>query len=478
MLRKTKIICTLGPSAQTEEMIQALAEAGMNGARFNFSHGDHETHLAIFHRLQAVRQATGLPIAAILDTKGPEIRIRSFRDGPVTLKPGGAFTLTTREIEGDAAIVSVTYPRLHEELTPGVRILLDDGLIALRVEKIQGQDILCQVETGGILSANKSINIPGVSIQLPALTERDREDLRFGAENGFDYVAASFVRRASDVEAIREELAAHGGETIKIIAKIENQEGVDHIDDIIAAADGIMVARGDLGVEIPATHVPVIQKELIEKTVAAGKLVVIATQMLDSMIRNPRPTRAEVSDVANAVFDMADCVMLSGETASGKYPLEALKMMVDICRESEDSMDYWKRIEDRCPAVEPEGMSVDDATAHNCCLMAMDLKARAILTVTKTGHTARMIARFRPQCPVMALTLTETVRRQMALAWGVAPYLTMEVWSTDQVFSLCAGGAMAAGLVEPGDRVVVTAGVPLGRGARTNMIRAQVIGEE
>jgi pyruvate kinase len=470
--RYTKIICTLGPAVDNEESIRALIKAGMNCARFNFSHGTHESHLATLQRLRNVRDTLGLPVAAMLDTKGPEIRTRTFENGPVNLVKGQKFTLTTRDVVGNDQIVGVTYKNLHQELTPGCQVLIDDGLIGLKVDEIQGQDIVCTVESGGPLSNHKSINLPGVKIQLPALTEQDEKDLIFACEQDFDYVAASFIRKASDVEAIRAVLEAHGGHDIRIISKIENQEGVDNMDEIIAASDGVMVARGDLGVEIPAARVPVLQKSMIRKCLISGKLVITATQMLDSMIRNPRPTRAEVSDVANAVFDGTSCVMLSGETASGKYPVEALTTMVDICREAEKSISYWKRFYSAVPGQE---VNINDAITHSCCLTARDLNASAILCASKSGHTARMISRFRPACPIVALTLTEKVRRQLALEWGVVPCLTGNVDSTDRLFSLCAENAWKERLVNNGDTVVITAGVPIGQSGSTNLIKAQVI---
>ena len=329
-MRRTKIICTLGPAVDSEDMIRTLIRTGMDAARFNFSHGSHPEHLERLNMLKAVRDAMGRPVATILDTKGPEIRIKSFETKTITLEPGDPFTLTTEDVTGNQGWVSVTYPQLHEELQPGQEILIDDGLVAIRVERIEGTNIVCTVENGGTLSANKSINIPGVHIQLPALTEKDIDDIRFGVENDFDFIAASFVRRAADVEAVRAVLHDCGGDDVKIIAKIENQEGVDNLDAILDAADGIMVARGDLGVEIPAARVPILQKQMIRKGLQQGKPVITATQMLDSMMRNPRPTRAEVSDVANAVYDGTGSVMLSGETAGGKYPVEAITAMVGI----------------------------------------------------------------------------------------------------------------------------------------------------
>ena len=474
-MRKTKIICTLGPAVDSEDMLRTLIRAGMDAARFNFSHGSHPEHLARLNRLKSVRDAMGRPVATILDTKGPEIRIKSFDAKTVTLETGDPFTLTTDDVVGDRSRVSVTYPKLHQELAPGQQVLIDDGLVAIRVEEIAGHDIRCTVENGGTLSANKSINIPGVHIRLPALTEKDVADIRFGVENDFDYIAASFVRRAADVEAVRQVLRDCGGENVKIIAKIENQEGVDNVDEILAAADGIMVARGDLGVEIPAAKVPILQKQMIRKGLQAGKPVITATQMLDSMMRNPRPTRAEVSDVANAVFDGTGCVMLSGETAGGKYPVEALTAMVTIVTEAEQSIDYWRQFQKQ--RIIPAS-NINDAITHTCCLTAMDLNAKAILAATSSGRTARMICRFRPACPVAALTMHEKVRRQLAICWGVIPLLTGEVNSTDRIFSLSAEVARKEGLVKNGDTVVITAGVPLGKSGSTNLIKAQVIDEE
>ena len=475
MLRKTKIICTLGPAVDNEDMIRALIRTGMNAARFNFSHGSHEEHLNRLNLLKSVRDSMGRPVAAILDTKGPEIRIRSFETKSISLEAGDSFTLTTREVQGNGSLVSVTYPELHKEVSVGQEILIDDGLVALKVEEINGQDIRCVVENGGALSANKSINIPGVHIHLPALTEKDVSDIRFGVENDFDFIAASFVRRAADVQAVREVLDRFGGQEVRIIAKIENQEGVDNIDEILEAADGIMVARGDLGVEIPAAKVPILQKQIIRKGLQAGKPVITATQMLDSMMRNPRPTRAEVSDVANAVFDGTSCVMLSGETAGGKYPLEALTAMVNIVEEAEQSIHYWRQFEKR--RVIPAS-NINDAITHTCCLTAKDLEAKAILAATNSGRTARMICRFRPACPVAALTMHEKVRRQLAICWGVIPFLTGEVTSTDRIFSLSAEVALKERLGQNGDTGVITAGVPLGKSGSTNLIKAAIVNEE
>lgn len=468
-MRKTKIVCTLGPAVDNEETLREMIAAGMSVARFNFSHGTHESHLATLNKLKAAREAMNFPVGTMLDTKGPEIRIGQFREGKVELTQGQTFTLTTRSVEGDASIVSQSYAGLTSDLKAGDHVLIDDGLIDLLVQKVTDTDVICVVENGGPVSNNKSVNVPGVKINLPALTEKDRGDLRFAAENGMDFVAASFVRKAADVHAIRAELHRHGGQGIQIIAKIENQEGVDNLDEIIAASDGVMVARGDLGVEIPLWKVPEIQKRMISHTIMVGKPVVTATQMLDSMTRNPRPTRAEVSDVANAVFDGTSCVMLSGESANGKYPVETIRTMAQICEAAESATHYWKRFRNR-PVEGP--LSINDAITHTACQTAMDLNAAGILTATKSGHTARMVSRFRPGCPIIALCTEERVRRQLGLSWGVTPFLSGEVESTDRLFEVCAETALAEGVVHSGDTVVITAGVPIGRSGSTNLIKA------
>ena len=475
-MRKTKIICTLGPAVDDEATLRSLIVGGMNAARFNFSHGTHETHLAQLTKLKRVRDSLGAPVATILDTKGPEIRVKTFENSPVLLEKGQTFVLCTDDVPGDQNQVSVTYQNLHNEVGPGCRILVDDGLIELKVERIEGSRVFCQVENGGPLSSNKSINIPDVHIHLPSLTDKDREDIRFAVENDFDFIAASFVRKASDVEDIRAELHKYeGGERVQIIAKIENREGVDNLDAIIDASDGIMVARGDLGVEIPAHEVPILQKKMIKAATRKGLPVITATQMLDSMMRNPRPTRAEVSDVANAVFDGTSCVMLSGETASGKYPLEALATMVATVTAAEGATDYWGRF--RESNLLPEIGGISDAITHTCCLTAMDLKASAILAPTKSGYTAKVISRFRPGCNIVALSQSESTRRQLAICWGVHPYLSGEVDSTDRMFSLAVDVARKEGAVKPGETVVITAGVPLGKSGTTNLIKAQVVEE-
>lgn len=469
-MRRTKIICTLGPASDSEATIKDLITTGMDAARFNFSHGTHESHLATLQKLKRVRDGMGAAVATILDTKGPEIRVRRFEKGQAALQEGDDFTLTTEEIAGTDVRVSVSYENLHNELAPGNRILIDDGMVELVVSELCGRDIRCRVENGGVVSNNKSINIPDVDIRLPALTAQDREDLRFAVEQDFDFVAASFVRTAQDVRDIRDWLDLCGGREVQIIAKIENRQGVENLPEIIGAADGIMVARGDLGVEIPACEVPILQKRMIAETIRQGKPVITATQMLDSMIRNPRPTRAEISDVANAVFDGTSCVMLSGETANGKYPVEAVATMAETLAAAEAATDYWSEFR---KIAYRGARDISEAITHACCLTAQDLSAPAIITATQSGYSARNICRFRPACPIYAMTTTERVRRRLAISWGVQPFLVGNVDSTDQLFTLCVRRAREAGVVEPGQIVVITAGIPIGIGGSTNLIRVQ-----
>ena len=473
-MRKTKIVCTLGPATDREGVLRQMLEAGMNVARFNFSHGSHAEHKGRLDALKALRAELGLPVAAMLDTKGPEVRLKSFAAGSVMLRTGQEFTLTTRDIVGDEQGCSITYADLPGDVKAGDTILLDDGLVRLTVLETTAADVRCRVENDGAMKNNKGVNVPGIRLSMPYMSQRDREDILFGVEQGFDFIAASFVRTADDVREIRR-LLDEADSSIQIIAKIENQEGVSNLAEILSVADGIMVARGDLGVEIPAAKVPILQKQIIRKGLQAGKPVITATQMLDSMMRNPRPTRAEVADVANAVFDGTSGVMLSGETAGGKYPLEALTAMVSIVEEAEQSIHYWRQFEKR--RVIPAS-NINDAITHTCCLTAKDLEAKAILAATNSGRTARMICRFRPACPVAALTLHEKVRRQLAICWGVIPFLTGEVTSTERIFSLSAEVALKERLVQNGDTVVITAGVPLGKSGSTNLIKAAIVNEE
>ncbi|SHI22246.1 pyruvate kinase [Sporobacter termitidis DSM 10068] len=471
-MRKTKIICTLGPAVDDIETIKKLLNAGVSAVRLNFSHGSHEEHLSRLNKFKAARDALGVSAASILDTKGPEVRIRTFGSGHVTLRSGAAFTITTDDVAGDEHRVSTTYVNLHNELKPGNRILLDDGLIELRVTEVRGRDVVCMVTNGGELSDHKSMNIPDVNIKIASLSEADERDILFAVANDMDFIAASFIRSAADVAAIREVLKKHGGENIKIIAKIENREGIKNLTDIVEASDAVMVARGDLGVEIDAWEVPIIQKRMIRDGTLAGKPVIVATQMLDSMIRNPRPTRAEVSDVANAVFDGASCVMLSGETAAGKYPLDSVITMDKTIRAAESAINFWKRFNSL--SFEKK-TAISDAISHACCTTAMDLGASAIITVTSSGHTARMISRFRPQCPIVALTEDDRVRRQLSISWGVTPKAGRVRKSTDELFEDGLEAALETKLVKKGDTVVLTAGVPVGTSGSTNLIKAQQI---
>lgn len=473
-MRKTKIICTLGPAVNDENILRKMMLKGMNVARINFSHGTHEEHLKRINQFKKVRDSLGLPVALLLDTKGPEIRTGLFENGQVTLNEGDAFTLVRDDIVGDATRSTITYKELYNDVKPGGRILINDGLVELKVESIEGTDIHTVVLNGGVIGNNKGINVPGAEIHLPSITQKDVDDIRFGVENGFDFIAASFVRKASDVIEIKKVLEKCGGDSIKVIAKIENRQGIQNIDEIMKVADGIMVARGDLGVEIPVEEVPIVQKMVIEKCYRDGKPVITATQMLDSMIRNPRPTRAEASDIANAIYDGTSAIMLSGETAAGKYPLESLETMSKIAEEAEKSIDYWKRFSN---AQFEMHISVTNAISHATCTTAHDLKAAAIVTVTQSGNTARMISRFRPACPIIATTTTQTVQRQLSLSWGVVPYLVKVVSSTDEMFDMGVEKALESGMVKNGDLTVITAGVPIGVSGTTNILKVHVVGK-
>lgn len=473
-MRKTKIICTLGPACESEEVMRELVLAGMDIARMNFSHGSYEEHKKRIDTLKKIREETGRPVALLLDTKGPEIRTGKFKDGAVNLNAGDSFVLVNDDILGDEHQVSVSYKGLYQDVKKGDRILVDDGLIELEVVDIKGKDIHCIVLNGGRLGNTKGINVPGVEINLPSITQQDIEDIKFGIENDIDFIAASFVRKAEDVNEIKKVLDKYNGQDIKIISKIENRQGVKNIDEILLVSDGIMVARGDLGVEIPVEEVPVVQKMLIEKCYQSGKPVITATQMLDSMIRNPRPTRAEASDVANAIYDGSSAIMLSGETAAGKYPVETLKMMSKIAEKAESSMDYWKRFVNKQHEMLP---TITNAISHATCTTAMDLKASAIITVTKSGHTARMISRFRPACPIIATTTSPKVQRQLSLCWGAIPYLVNEATSIDEMFEMVVQKALEAGLVKYGDLTVITAGVPIGVSGTTNILKVQLVGK-
>ncbi len=472
-MRKTKIVCTLGPATNDLEVLKQLMINGMNVARINFSHGDHTEHAKRISEFKKLRKELDLPIALLLDTKGPEIRIQDFTDGSAVLKNGDTFTLTTDDVEGNNEKVSVTYAKLPNELSTGTKILIDDGLIELSVKEISGNNIICKVINGGTLSNKKSINIPGVSIKMPYMSEKDKADIIFGIKQNVDYIAASFVRNAYDVMEIRKILDENNGHDIQIIAKIENHEGVDNIDDIIRVSEGIMVARGDMGVEIPFEDLPSIQKMLIKKCYKAGKKVITATQMLDSMIRNPRPTRAETTDIANAVFDGTSALMLSGETAVGKFPVESLKAMAKIAEKTEESIDYQANF--RMQAVNSTP-NITNAISHATCTTAIDLGATAIITVTKSGDTARMISSYRPPCPIVGTTTEKKVYYQLAMSWGVVPVMSQEQDSTDDLFEHAVDCALKTGCVKNGDLVVITGGIPVGVSGTTNTLKAHLVG--
>ena len=473
-MRKTKIVCTLGPSTQDDNVLKQLMLEGMDVARFNFSHGTHETHKANFDRIAKFREELGLPIAALLDTKGPEVRVCQFKEGKITLNKGDQFTLTSRDVEGTQEIVSITYKKLPEDVEVGTPILLDDGLIELSVISVNETDIVCKVLNSGNLSNNKGVNLPQTRLSMPYLSEKDKSDIIFGIKTGYDFIAASFVRCADDVLEIRKILEEHNCHSINIISKIENREGVNNIDEIIRVSDGIMVARGDMGVEIPGEEVPAIQKMIIKKTVAAGKQVITATQMLDSMMKNPRATRAEISDVANAIYDGTSAIMLSGETAAGAYPVESVQTMVKIALKTEADIDYVKRFKEKGNAG---NVNVTTAISHATCTTAHDLNAAAIVTVTKSGRTARMISKFRPLSPILGCTTSETAYRQLALVWGVRPILVEEHNDVDDLFAAALTCAEKSGMVSNGELVVITSGVPVGVSGTTNMIKVDIIGD-
>ena len=470
-MRKTKIVCTLGPATDREGVLREMMRAGMNVARFNFSHGTHPEHQARLEVLKALREELNLPVAAMLDTKGPEIRLKSFANGSVALSTGQEFTLTTEDIVGDETRCAITYAELPSDVKEGDTILLDDGLVRLTVLETDSSNIRCRVENDGTMKNNKGVNVPNVRLSMPYMSQRDRDDILFGVEQGFDYIAASFVRTAADVREIRQLLDKHHS-NIRIIAKIENQEGVSNLADILAVADGIMVARGDMGVEIDVTEIPIIQKDMIAKCVACGKPVITATQMLDSMIENPRPTRAEITDVANAIYDGTSAIMLSGETAAGKYPVEAVRTMDAIALRTEANIECDMPVR----KAKQTKLSITAATAHAACTTAMDIGADAILSVSQRGVTAQMVSRFRPSTTVVALLLDPQVQRQMALYWGVEPITMPFASSTDELVDFAVQAAEKADIVKQGDLVVVTAGVPVGVSGTTNMIRVCQVG--
>ena len=475
ILKKTKIVCTIGPASESPEVLEQLIKNGMNVARLNFSHGSHEEHLEKIKTIKRLRRKLNVPLGLMLDTKGPEIRIGTFEEKEYFLKPDDIFTITTRDIIGNKDIVSVSYSGLPNDVEKGSIISVDDGLIQLEVMEIKdGTDIVCRVQNNGVISNNKGVNLPGRVTNLPAITPKDVDDIKFGIENGIDMIAASFIRKKEDIYDIRKVLEDHGGEDILILSKIESQEGVDNIDEIIEASDGIMVARGDLGVEIRTELIPLVQKEVIRKCNKAAKPVITATQMLDSMQRNPRPTRAETTDVANAIIDGTDCVMLSGETAAGKYPVEAVKTMRDICITTELSDDFEENI---YQAEIDRKITTTNAISKSTCTIASQLNAKAIITCTASGNTAKAVSKFRPKTNIIACTIDEKVARRLSVSWGVYPVIVEKAHETDELIERAIVGALKENYVQEGDITVLTAGIPLGVSGTSNLIKVHVIGD-
>ncbi|WP_337538906.1 pyruvate kinase [Suilimivivens sp.] len=466
-MRKTKIICTIGPASESEERLRELMLAGMNVARFNFSHGSHEEHKAKFDRVIKVSSELKLPVATLLDTKGPEIRLKDIEGGKTELVSGQKFILTTEEILGNNEKVTITYKGLKDDINVGTTILIDDGLIEMVVDEINETDIICSVVNGGPISNHKGVNIPGAALSMPYISDVDRSDIMFGCDMDFDFLAASFVRCKEDILEVRKIIEEHGSH-MKIIAKIENMQGIRNLDEILEAADGIMVARGDMGVEIPMEEVPIVQKQMIKKAEALGKHVITATQMLESMIKNPRPTRAEATDIANAIYDGTTAIMLSGESAAGLYPVEAVKTMAKIAERTEEDIDYNSRLRRR---KDIDDIDTTTAISHATCTTAMDLKAAAIVTVTISGFTAGMIARYKPSCPIIACSVSPRTCRQLNLAWGVTPIWIARESTAEDLFDEAVHAVEKEGYIKKGDKVVLTAGVPLGVSGRTNMIR-------
>lgn len=473
-MRKTKIICTLGPATDDREILKQVILGGMNVARFNFSHGDHEQHLNRLNMLRELCDELHAPVAALLDTKGPEVRLKNFDGGFALLEEGELFTLTSEEVTGTAEKCTVTYKGLAADIAVGTTILLDDGLIELKVEAIDKNDVICRILNGGRISDHKGVNVPGVNLNMPYVSKQDHEDILFGIRQDFDFIAASFVSSAKDILQVRSILDANKGSHIKIIAKIENGAGINNIDEIIAASDGIMVARGDMGVEINFADIPIIQKNIIWHCYNMGKPAITATQMLDSMTQNPRPTRAEITDVANAIYDGTSAIMLSGETAAGKHPVEAVCTMANIAQHTELDINYNKRL--RLRDIENH-LGVADAMAHAACTTAMDIKASAIITTTRSGETARLLCKYRPAQPIIACVTTHHVARQLALSWGITPLLMPMVKTTDEMIDASVETARKAGYVKDGDMVVLTAGVPVGIPGTTNMLKAHLVGD-
>ena len=473
-MRKTKIVCTMGPSTDKPGILRQLLENGMDVARFNFSHGDYEEHKGRLDALRALTSEMDLPVAAMLDTKGPEIRLGVFANGSENLTTGQKFTLTTREVEGTNELCSVTYKDLPRDVQPGGRIMLDDGLIELTIDDVTDTDIHCTVRNDGVIKTKKGVNVPGVHLSMHYMTQRNRNDILFAIEQAYDQISASFTRNAQDIMEIRHLLDEHDC-NMRIIAKIENQEGIDNIDEILTVADGIMVARGDMGVEIDFAEIPAIQKHLIDRAMSAGKICITATQMLDSMMVNPRPTRAEITDVANAIYDGTGAVMLSGETAAGKYPVEALKAMATIAETTEADSSFDSLVHHA--GNHDSHLTISAAVGHAACTTAADIGASAIISASKTGETARLLSRFRPDTQIIACVLDESIRRQMNIYRGVTPLLMDYANSTDELISMSVAAAEKADMIHSGDLVVVTAGVPVGVSGTTNMIKIHMVGD-
>ena len=471
-MRKTKIICTMGPATDNEEVLRTLIENGMNVARLNFSHGTHEEQGKRMETIKRLRKELNKPVAIMLDTKGPEIRVRDFEGGKVMLEADSLFTLTNKEMLGTPEKASITYKDLYKDVEKGTHILIDDGLVDMVVEKIDGEDIVCRVINGGQVSNHKGVNVPGSHVNMPFLSKVDIEDVCFGISQEVDFVAASFVRSAADVNEMRKLLKDNGGENIRIISKIENAEGLTNIDEIIEASDAIMVARGDMGVELPEEEVPIAQKIIIKKVYEAGKQVITATQMLDSMIKNPRPTRAETADVANAIYDGTSAIMLSGETAAGKYPVESFLMMAKIAERTEQDIDYKKRFFHRDANDNPD---ITDAICHATCTTAYDLNSKAIIVVTKSGRSAKMISRYRPACDIIGCATSEQVCRQLNMSWGITPVLLDEKNDVFELYDYAIRESQKQKLVDVGDILVFTSGVPIGKSGTTNMIKVEVV---
>lgn len=468
-MKKTKIVCTLGPACSTKKIIAAMADAGMNVVRLNFSHGTHAEHAEKIRTVKEVREEKSISLPIMLDTKGPEFRIKTFKNGKITLKEGNVFRFTTEDVIGDETRVAVSYSGLCEEMRPGDKILLNNGLIVFRVKDICPPDVICDVEVGGELSNRKSMFFPDKELNLTFLSEQDKSDLLFGIEQGVDFVALSFVSKAQDVIDARTFLNEHGGNDIDLIAKIENRAGVKNLDEIMKVSDGIMVARGDLGVEIPYEELPDIQKKMISSCRIYGKRVITATEMLESMIHNPRPTRAEISDVANAVYDGTSAVMLSGETAAGSYPVESVAAMAKIVERAENNIEYIQSINNYAIKNSSEALS------HSACTLAKDLNAKAIVVCTRTGATARMVSRFRPLIPIIGLTTDECAYRKLALSWGVLPAKADEYTSVDILFYFAKLAALKSGLVKKGDTIVITGGTPNGKSGNSSLINVETV---